>query len=79
MSGAGGAPADTIELIRSRYEQRRSAGADDRRALDEVAVTLGLSVRDCAVAVGREDLLNGSGTEWRITWPDDASGSFRVE
>lgn len=75
----GREPGDAIELIRSRYEQRRAAGADDRRALDQVAIELELSIEDCAVAVGREDLLTGPGGDWRIEWPDVGPPDFRVE
>lgn len=75
MTGEG----PSASAVRSRYDELRAICADDRRALDEVAIELELSIEDCAVAVGREDLLAGPGGGWRIEWPDVGPPAFRVE
>ena len=56
-------------LVRSEYAERVTRGHSDARALQHVAIDLGLSLEDCARAVERTDLLDVIGDGWVVGHP----------
>lgn len=59
------------ECLRAEFATARGAHDSEARALESVAIDLRLSLTDCAVALGREDLLDGLGTSWTIGFPEN--------
>lgn len=56
-------------LVRSEYAERVTRGHSESRALQLVAIDLGLSLEDCARAVERTDLLDMIGDGWVVGHP----------
>lgn len=58
-----------VEEIRAEFTRRRDSGADEMAALHGTAVSLRLSLEDCASALGLTAELARRGTGWRIELP----------
>jgi hypothetical protein len=65
------------DRIRKEFDRVRLRYRDDVRALEIVAIELDLSLEDCATAIAREDLIEHSGTPWRIEFPAIGPPAFR--
>lgn len=70
------------ELVRTEFARRVAQGHGDASSIHLVAIDLGLSLSDCAEAVGRPDLAQESDIAWRLEGLDPPSqppGSETVE
>lgn len=78
MNGSGTRPpADVERAIVTEYERQLAVHGDRARALQDTAIALGLSLRDCAVVLGLGDLLDELGDTWRIEFPADGPAVLR--
>lgn len=67
------------DLVRAAYEERVGRGHDEVHALHLVAIERGLSLRDCARAVERTQLVEADDGGWRMEWNESGRASFTHE
>lgn len=65
------------QQVRAQFAARHEQGHADERALELVAFDLRLSVSDCAVAIGREDLQQQLGDHWTLEFPEIGPPAMR--
>lgn len=67
-----------VEAIRAEFTRLCASGADEVAALHGTAVTLDLSLEDCAATLGLAGELARRGTGWRIELSQCGAPSFRI-
>lgn len=69
--------AEVVSAIREAYTENLTGGLRAAEALQEVAIRLQLSLRDCAEVVGQEDLVDAMGDSWEIVGPEGGPYELR--